>query len=294
MSISNPLIITRVQSLSQTADDAGVALKIKCLGDPTIYTDPQVVLASHALLFYSNYAGSVLDTAVFQTGVTAGNLLLSNGSDDMAFLELAQTINASRAWACTLVCARPEDIAYLHGSTLDAVLGVTAGTANAKACATEAGTILYFDTSANTGNGLHYDVCFGPEGLDENFASFTGRKSAADRSVRDSDDFRDATGNTITGMADRTMVDSVGFVSSIAATSTYASGTSTINVYEATQSESVLIDSFAGGATTVAGSRSYDNEMRGFAGRRLIVRLTNSAALSAASLTAQGGFGTPC
>jgi hypothetical protein len=297
MSINQNITPTRIQALSQTADDTGVAAVIKCFGDPTIYKDPRIVLAAHGLTFYKDYANSVQETIVFQSGVTAGTINLGQGADNMAFLELANTITQSRVWGCTLVCARPEDIVYKYDATtpVDAVLGIAFGDANAKACATEAGTLLVFDTSADVGNGLHYDVCIGPEGLNETFATFAGRKSAPDtwnKGDNDAEDYRDASGNFIPGLTNRSMALVVAWVASITAASTYSSGTSAITVYAANQTDSSTVDSFASGATTVAKIQTYATELTGGSGRRLIVRLTNSAALSAASLSVQGGFGS--
>jgi len=284
--------------LSQTADDTGVAMVIKCKGNPTVYVDPQVVFASHTLTFYSNYAtGAVTETLVFQPSVTAGTLNLADGSDDMTFGELAAIINASKYWGATLVCARPEDIAYKASGTVDAFLGITAASANAKGCSSEAGTLVYFDTSNDTGNGLHYDICFGPEAMTASFATFAGRNSAPDTWDMDTKKLdpifmEDGSGNVITGQTKLSVSTFAAWVNTITSVSTYGSGTSVVNVYSAGQVSSTLIDTFASGATTVSSTHNYSlQEFMSEPGKRIIVRLQNSAALGSANLTAQGGFG---
>ena len=119
-----------------------------------------------------------------------------------------------------------------------------------------------------------------------------GRKSAPADPIPDSEDWRDANGVLITGLSTRSKVATAGFVATITAVSTYASGTSTVTLYEANDTASVALDSWASGATTVSLTKPYTNEMRTLPGKRLVVRLANSAALSSASLSAQGGFGT--
>jgi len=71
-------------------------------------------------------------------------------------------------------------------------------------------------------------------------------------------------------------------------TSTYASGTSTINVYETDGVTETLVHTQAGGATTVAGTYTPTKPIIAAPGYRLMVQLVNSAAMTAIACDVKG------
>lgn len=284
---------------TMTADDTGVAMAIKCFGPVASYPDPQVVYdtSAHTLTFYKNYnsgTNSVTETDMLQVGGTAGVIALTGA--DRTFADVAAMIGSSPNWGAILICALPTDLIYKTSGTLDACVAIAAGTTNATACQSEDGLQLKFDTSVDVGQGFHYDLCLGPEALDSTFATFMGRRSRPDNwddANRDIADFTDPTSGTLTGKTTHSCALTRGYVTTITSQATYSTGTSAVTVYSASQTAVKTLLTYASGATTVALPKDLTplQEVMSDLGERLVVRLKNSAAPSAASLTALGGFG---
>lgn len=252
------------------ADDTSPAMKIRYIGPAA--ADPQVVFGTHDFLFYTNYTtGAVLDTEVFQTGVTAGHLETDKAAADMTFGTLAALINASANWRCVLVGARPEDNAYTHSGTLQHLLAFAANSAESLLVPSEHGATVYFDSSTAP---YHYTAVIGPESENGTFATFMARVSRPTilDAPRDISDFVNSSGVAIPGAAELSAMAWCNVVDLIEETMTFTTS-ATIQVYASTQAYSRLILERAGAATTVAGS--YDNQgLISEPGERLIVRVT--------------------
>jgi len=261
---------TRQTSETITANDTCKALKIHYVGSGG---DPQVVFGTHDFLFYTNYTtGAVLDTYVFQAGVTAGHLETDKGAADMTAGTLAALINASPNWKCTLVGLRPEDNVYTHSGTLQHLLAVAADAAEAIKADTEDGTTIYLDSSTAP---YQYSCTIGPENLDGAFASFAARVSRGNiyPGKNDVTDFEDSAGAALPGAAAASAVDWVAVLNFIEALATFTTS-NTIQVYGSTQTVSRLILERAGAATTVTGTYTDAPTLVSNPGERLIVRMT--------------------
>ncbi len=297
--MANPANFQLTQQIGTaiTANDTCVAAKMKYIGPAA--GDPQVVLGSFDLLFYTDYTtGTVLDDYVFQTGVTAGHVETDKNAADMTWGALAAIVNASDNWRMTLVGARPEDLVYTHSGTVQGFLACAADSTEAVKVDTEDGETIYFDTSATMpASTYQYSICIGPEALDSAFGSFLGRASAANihPGKNDAFDFSDSAGNDLPGAAACSATDWVAVCNFIEETATFTTSL-TIKVYASTQTASRLIHSQAGAATTTTGQYTDAPTHVSRPGERLIIRIeavggTLGDTMLLTALKATGGIG---
>jgi hypothetical protein len=264
------LTVMRQMSESITANDTCVAAKIKYIGPAA--DDPQVVLAAKDLLFYTNYdTGAVLDDYVFQATVTAGHLETDKNAADMTWGALAALINASDNWRIVLVGARPEDNVYTAAGALQHFLAIAAGTLG-KACNTENGEIVYFDSDVAP---YHNTCTIGPENQDSTLGSFLGRISKANiyPPLNDVSQFETAAGVEIPGAKAMRATDWTCVLNFLESVSTFTTSR-TIEVWAATQTSSRSLLSRAGAATTVKDTATDAPTLWGNPGERLIIRET--------------------
>lgn len=247
-------------SVEVTADDTCVAARIYCL-DKT-FADPQITFATTSLTFYTNYGtGAVTDSTIG----TAGVLTIA---DDDTFAELAALVNASTYWRMVLVAALPDDT--VRASEVNNVIDVVADSADAKACASEVGSPLEFDTSVVK----HCSVCLGAESLGSEY-DFLGRRSDADaRGPLDITDWELAGGRHA-----RLRDYAAGIVSIYTANAEITAGT--LKVYSVHQNDQDstdyhLVRSLTGGTTGSSATDSPDY-LHSRMGERLVVRYAGSA-----------------
>jgi len=190
-------------------------------------------------------AGGAADTTVNPGGGTPGTIDLSA---DAATFALIQTIvDASPNWEYIPLCARPEDASEASG-TSKIINNISATSATI-----DGGYVVKIDTSA----ALYHSV------------EVTKNGQSSDPHGFDAGWFHQ--------------------IELIRATTTFGSGTSTIQVYsvEDRAQTSTLLTTFAAGATTVEAKHPADGNpypLVSAEGRRLIVKVLNSAAMTAADL----------
>jgi hypothetical protein len=124
-------------SLKTTGTTYSEAFRIRCIGDPSVYTAPEVTYvgtSTHAFTFVK--VSGTVDSGIG----TAGVITLTDGMTAATF---AATVNATQNWRCVLTGALPEDVLYTTAGTANYLLALSTGT-NSKACNTGAGSIVYF------------------------------------------------------------------------------------------------------------------------------------------------------
>jgi hypothetical protein len=248
-----------------SADDTDVALVVRYVGTGAGASTNVAVSAAGDLTFLKT--GVAVDEFECPVSGALGGVIDVSDTACDTMGEVVDVINASTNWRAFLVGALRAD------SSNDTLL-----------------TISATDATAANGLGLKFDtdvakiasIAFMPAGNDINFfIAGTGSMGAGG--------FRPEPFSTWRGA-----------VSLIRATSTFASGTSTIKVYSVRSTigragkgaETVTtLWSIAGGATTAEKLLDYsETPLYGKAGEKLLVRLENSAAMATISLHAYGAL----
>lgn len=223
--------------------------------------------ATGDLTFISGANGSEAASTSFEcpvSGALGGVIDVSDASCNTVD-EVLEIINASSDWRAGVITAMLTDSS---NNTLNTQASTSAKSRN--------GVVLYNDGAVS----FHHSVLLAPTPQSNRapfWASLAGSSNTLNWTQNPFDD-------------SRTVVD---FISGV---STYGSGTSTINVYASTLSQGATVSetvrtiyTAAGGATTVAATPTLPtNGIRANEGERVIVRIVNSAAMTAASLTATG------
>lgn len=187
----------------------------------------------------------VADTTVNPSGGTPGTIDLSG--EGLTFLGVSQLVNASANWELWPKCALPTDVIEAAGTAK--IINNIAATQ----CKLDAGYDVLIDTSA----ALYHSI-----GITRNGSSVYPHRHDA-------------------GVYHE--------ITKIAVTTTYASGTSIIYVYEVDDflgtATLMSVGGIAAAATTVEkvlGDASY--ALYNNSGRRLVVKVVNSAAMTAADM----------
>lgn len=265
-----------------TADDSDVALLVKYVGPvgaSGTTNSGTVQIAATSALFKSGAQGAETAAATDPTcpgGGTAGTVDFTNAACD-TLGEFVDFINATTTWRATLVAGFRTD-PTLSGTVRLVAMGATRAT-------TTDGVQIKFKTA----NNFTASILLAPSQFTSSISAWMAGTAPGQTRNFIANPFFNR--RTIALLAN--------------ATSTYASGTSTLNVYSVlvknrpiggistAGSETVtLLYGEAGGATTVA--KTFDYRDIGIVGRRnekIIVRLVNSAAASAVTLRGYGVYG---
>lgn len=240
--------------------------------------DPAVTFTGHDVTF-SLDVGTTLDTSIGTAGVISNDA----GAANFTFGALAALVNASANWRMILVGALASDLVYLQAGAVDQIMDIAAG-ANARACTGDEGTVLLLDTTA----GLIDSVCIGPEATGAAEGHIMGRISEGTikHTPRDVTKLGD-----VRVSAQRWW----SFLRTLTGNGTFAAGAAALQIYEATQTDSTLLFSRVGAATTVDQITDKDEwgEELLFAtpGKRLIVRYIAGTNGTAVAISAAGGVG---
>lgn len=253
-------------NVANTTDDVDVALMVRYIGAQASGT---IEVASGDLLFkHGVLASEIADTTITGCGGTAGTLDVDNAACN-TIIEVLGRCNASANWRCVRLDSVPED----------ATAGATLLTKAATQANVVAGVNIFWDTSA----------------------SFDTTRALVPLGYRTIEPYLLASG----GGSSQTIISNpwLGqqtFIQYFNGTSTYASGTSTIQFIEdpiafspTESTASTVVFSVAGGATTV-NKVITDFIYVPFACNpsvRCLVRINNSAAAAAITLVA-GAYNT--
>ena len=248
-----------------SADDTDVALVVRYIG-PGAGANTNVAVAANGDLTFLKSGVAVDEFECPVSGALGGVITVANAACD-TMGEVVDVINASTNWRAFLVGALRGD------SSNDTLLTISATDTT-----TVGGLALKFDTDV----AKIASIAFMPAGNDINFF-IAGPGSMGAGGIRP---------NPFSAWQ--------GAVSLIRATSTYASGTSTIKVYsvktetgragKGTETATTLW-SIAGGATTAEKLLDYsETPLYSRRGEKLLVRLENSAAMASISLNAYGAL----
>jgi len=256
MAVSSEMASALALKLGWTtvAVDSDVALEIQYVGESASAT---VTSAAANLTFKQGAAGAeAVDATIGAAGV-----IDTNAASYDTFGEVQDNINASANWRCRLVTVLRTD------SSDAACLARSETTLNA---GTDWKVDLYKDSSAALNIGVAYE---------------TGTLNVQPVRSR-------------YAIVDANEMGTLAKVYQAKATTTYASGTSTFKIYKVVtdrygviQSETEIY-SAASGATTVEGTLDFSDSGLGAdtdLGYKLIVRVENSAAMTAAVFMAEGG-----
>lgn len=267
-----------------TADDSDVAMLVKYIGPigaSGTTNSGTVQIAATSALFKSGAQGAETNATTDPTcpgGGTAGTVDFTNAACD-TLGEMVDVVNATTTWRAVLVAGFRTDNTFNSNVKLVA-LGATRAT-------TPDGVQIKFKTA----NQLTSSLLVAPARFTTSMTAYLAGGNAGQPRAFVSNPFYNRRSVFLLGNE----------------TSTFASGTSTYNIYSVlpknrpagaagvgTGSSEVvtLMYSDVGGATTV--SKTFDLRDIGIAAARnekLIIRLTNSAALSVTTNRAYGIFG---
>jgi hypothetical protein len=269
---------------SVTADDSDVAMLVKYIGPvgaSGTTNSGTVQIAASSALFKSGAQGAETNAATDPTcpgGGTNGTIDFTNAACD-TLGEMVDIINATTTWRAVLVAGFRSDFTYSTTVRLVALAATRATTPD--------GVQIKFKTA----NNLTSSLLVAPGRFTTSISSYLAGGSAGQPRAFISNPFYNRRSVLLLGNA----------------LSTYASGTSIYNIYSVLvkdrpagaagvgtgSSETVsLLYSDVGGASTVL--KAFDFRDIGIASNRnekMIVRLTNSVAMSVTNNRAYGIYG---